>query len=102
MVSSSKPFFSSESSTNLICVSIHWGEEFLSIPSLSERDIAHAMVEAGADVESVNVGGMHHSAGKILLGKAIFLDNADKESLRRLRDNNRYGRSNSCSPRNHQ
>jgi poly-gamma-glutamate synthesis protein (capsule biosynthesis protein) len=39
-----------------VCVSIHWGEEFLPIPSPEERRIAHAMVDAGA---SVVVG--HHS-----------------------------------------
>lgn len=33
-----------------VCVSIHWGEEFLPIPSPDERRIARAMIDAGAGV----------------------------------------------------
>jgi hypothetical protein len=29
---------------------VHWGEEFVPIPSPSERGIAHAMIEAGAGI----------------------------------------------------
>lgn len=42
-------------------------------------------LEAGVPVPRVNVGGMHHSAGKVQLGRAIFLDDADREALRAIR-----------------
>lgn len=35
---------------DLVCVSVHWGEEFLPIASPWERGIAHAMIDAGAAV----------------------------------------------------
>ncbi len=35
---------------DLVCVSIHWGEEFIVIPSEEEKDLARAMLEAGAAV----------------------------------------------------
>ena len=38
------------SRADLVCVSIHWGEEFILIPCPPEREIARAMVEAGAGV----------------------------------------------------
>ena len=36
--------------SDLVCVSIHWGEEFLTIPGPQEKEIARAMIEAGASV----------------------------------------------------
>lgn len=36
--------------SDLVCVSMHWGEEFLPIANPWEREIAHAMIEAGAAV----------------------------------------------------
>lgn len=36
--------------SDFICVSIHWGEEFIAIPSSWERKIAREMIDEGADV----------------------------------------------------
>lgn len=33
-----------------VCVSIHWGEEFVSGPSPSEREMARALIDAGATI----------------------------------------------------
>ena len=35
---------------NVIIVSLHWGEEYSPTPSVDEREIAHALVDAGADL----------------------------------------------------
>ncbi len=40
-----------------------------------------ALIEGGAGFESVNVGGMHYEAGRVQLGKAIFLGRSDLEAL---------------------
>ena len=45
---------------------------------------ALALVRAGVRVESVNVGGLHYAAGRMQLGKAIFLDEADRRALREI------------------
>jgi mannose/fructose/N-acetylgalactosamine-specific phosphotransferase system component IIB len=45
---------------------------------------ALALLERGARFSSVNVGGLHYSAGKIQLGKAIFLSEADRAALREI------------------
>lgn len=42
------------------------------------------MVEAGADITSVNVGGMCYKHGKILITGAISVDQQDVESFRKL------------------
>lgn len=39
------------------------------------------LVEAGVPVSSVNVGGLHYTAGRVQLGKAIFLSEDDKAAL---------------------
>lgn len=63
---------------DLVCVSIHWGEEFLLIPHPDERTIAHAMIDAGAgvvvghhphvlrEVESYNNGVIAYSLGNFI------------------------------------
>ena len=43
-----------------------------------------ALVEAGVSVATVNVGGMHHAAGRVQLGKAIFIGKADAKALESL------------------
>lgn len=43
-----------------------------------------ALHEAGVPFNSVNVGGLHFAAGTIQLGKAIFLDEEDMDSLEAL------------------
>lgn len=42
------------------------------------------LLEGGAAISTVNVGGLHHTAGKVQLGKAIFLSEADKDALRQI------------------
>jgi mannose/fructose/N-acetylgalactosamine-specific phosphotransferase system component IIB len=42
------------------------------------------LLEAGASFSTVNVGGLHYTAGKVQLGKAIFLSEYDKEALRQI------------------
>lgn len=42
---------------------------------------ALALLEAGLAVTRVNVGGLHYTAGKVQLGKALFLDAADRQAL---------------------
>lgn len=42
---------------------------------------ALALIEAGLPVAKVNVGGLHYTAGKVQLGKALFLDAGDRQAL---------------------
>lgn len=44
------------------------------------------LLEAGAPVSEINVGGLHYTAGRVQLGKAIFLSEDDKTALRRIAD----------------
>ena len=43
-----------------------------------------ALLEAGAGFSVVNVGGLHYTAGKVQLGKAIFLSAEDVAALRAI------------------
>lgn len=43
-----------------------------------------ALVQAGAAVGSVNVGGLHYSAGRVQLGRVIFLNDEDRFALKEL------------------
>jgi len=45
---------------------------------------ALALVEKGLGVDRVNVGGLHHTVGKVQLGRALFLDEKDRLALRAL------------------
>ncbi|MBI5883998.1 MAG: PTS sugar transporter subunit IIB [Elusimicrobia bacterium] len=42
------------------------------------------LLDRGVSVKTVNVGGMHYSAGKIQLGKAIFLSDEDRSALEEI------------------
>jgi mannose/fructose/N-acetylgalactosamine-specific phosphotransferase system component IIB len=42
------------------------------------------LLDSGVCLESVNVGGLHYSAGKVQLGKATFLSQEDLEALREI------------------
>lgn len=42
------------------------------------------LIEGGVAVKEVNVGGLHYTAGRVQLGKAIFLSDDDKTALRSL------------------
>jgi len=45
---------------------------------------ALALVKAGLKVSSVNVGGMHHAVGRMMVGRAIFLADEDRRALKEL------------------
>ncbi|MFA6029993.1 MAG: PTS sugar transporter subunit IIB [Elusimicrobiota bacterium] len=40
-----------------------------------------ALLEGGARFDSVNVGGLHHAAGRVRIGRAIFISAADQAAL---------------------
>jgi len=42
------------------------------------------LLEAGLEVRRVNVGGLHHSVGKVQLGRALFLAEEDREALKAI------------------
>lgn len=42
------------------------------------------LLEKGVKMESVNVGGMHYSVGKMQIGRAVFLSEADIASLKKI------------------
>lgn len=46
---------------------------------------ALALVEKGLPVDRVNVGGLHHTVGKVQLGRALFLDEKDRLALKALK-----------------
>jgi PTS system mannose-specific IIB component len=39
------------------------------------------LIEGGVHIEEVNVGGLHYTAGRVQLGKAIFLSDDDRKAL---------------------
>lgn len=42
------------------------------------------LLEAGVPLKQVNVGGLHYTAGRIQLGRAIFLGAEDRRALKRI------------------
>lgn len=44
------------------------------------------LVEGGVAISDVNVGGLHYTAGRVQLGKAIFLSEEDKAALRGINE----------------
>ncbi|MBI3288135.1 MAG: PTS sugar transporter subunit IIB [Elusimicrobia bacterium] len=77
----------------LLIVSVSDAPEALASPQLASRRAlvlvpspaeALALVEKGLRVERINVGGLHYTVGKIQLGRAVFLDEKDREALRAL------------------
>jgi PTS system mannose-specific IIB component len=51
------------------------------VPGPSE---ALSLLEHGVAVDRVNVGGLHFTVGKVQLGRALFLNDADKKALRAI------------------
>lgn len=43
-----------------------------------------ALLSAGMGIEAVNIGGMHYSAGKMQIGRALFLSEEDSRNLREI------------------
>lgn len=57
------------------------GGAFLIVRDLSA---ARRLVEAGAAVETFNVGGLHYAPGKDKVGEYVYLDAADRADARAL------------------
>lgn len=51
------------------------------VPSPAE---ALALLKNGVVIERVNVGGLHYTVGKVQLGRALFLDEKDKDALKAI------------------
>jgi mannose/fructose/N-acetylgalactosamine-specific phosphotransferase system component IIB len=45
---------------------------------------ALALLEDGVKVDRVNVGGLHFTAGKVQLGRALYLDEKDRKALKAI------------------
>jgi mannose/fructose/N-acetylgalactosamine-specific phosphotransferase system component IIB len=45
---------------------------------------AHRLLELGVRFTELNVGGLHYTAGRVQLGKAIFLSPEDRDALRAI------------------
>lgn len=45
-----------------------------------------SLLDAGVVLSTVNVGGLHYAAGRVQLGKAIFLGEADLRDLKAIAD----------------
>lgn len=45
---------------------------------------ALSLLKAGLKAPSVNVGGMHYSVGRMMIGRAIFLAEEDRDALRAI------------------
>lgn len=45
---------------------------------------ALGLLEGGVRFSTLNVGGMHYSAGKVQLGRAIFLSDEDRRALKEI------------------
>lgn len=43
-----------------------------------------ALLERGVPLSAVNVGGMHYSAGRVQLGRVIYLSDHDRRALRAI------------------
>lgn len=81
-------------SVGLLVLSVAAAPAALKDPKLAARSAlvlvpgpaeALALVEKGLGVDRVNVGGLHHTVGKVQLGRALFLDEKDRLALRALK-----------------
>ena len=45
-----------------------------------------AVVDAGVPLDTVNVGSMAHSTGKVMVNKVLSMDEKDVETFEKLRD----------------
>jgi PTS system mannose-specific IIB component len=43
-------------------------------------------IEGGVDIKELNIGSMAHSVGKVVVNKAIAMDQKDVETLERLKE----------------
>jgi mannose/fructose/N-acetylgalactosamine-specific phosphotransferase system component IIB len=80
-------------SVGLLVAGLSEAAEALSSPQLAARRAlvlvpgpaeALALLQKGVGVDRVNVGGLHFTIGKVQLGRALFLDEKDKDALREI------------------
>lgn len=72
---------------NIIIVSIHWGEEYMSFPSKKQIDIAHNMIDCGARIilghhSHVYQGIEKYKDGTIAYGQGNFISDMFQEKSR--------------------
>jgi PTS system mannose-specific IIA component len=81
-------------SVGLLVLTVADAPAALSGPQMAKRSAlvlvpgpaeALALVEKGLGVDRVNVGGLHHTVGKVQLGRALFLDEKDRLALKALK-----------------
>ncbi len=63
--------------------SSRWKEDRVLVLAATPHDIV-SLVELGARIPSVNVGGMHFREGRVQVLKAVSLDDKDVEAFRKL------------------
>ena len=80
-------------SVGLLVLGVVAAAGVLSSPQMSARRalvlvsgpaVALALLKNGVVVDRVNVGGLHFTIGKVQLGRALFLDEKDKDALREI------------------
>ncbi|MFI5350858.1 MAG: PTS system mannose/fructose/N-acetylgalactosamine-transporter subunit IIB [Elusimicrobiota bacterium] len=80
-------------SVGLLVLGVAAAAEALSSPQMGARRVlvlvpgpaeALALLKKGVRVDRVNVGGLHFTVGKVQLGRALFLDEKDKDALREI------------------
>ena len=80
-------------SVGLLVLSVDAAAEALGAPRTAGRRIlilvpspaeALALLKDGVAVPRVNVGGLHYTVGKVQLGRALFLDEKDKDALKEI------------------
>ena len=81
------------STVGLLVLGINEAVHALSSPQMAARRAlvlvpgpaeALALLKKGVAVDRVNVGGLHFTIGKVQLGRALFLDEKDKDALREI------------------
>jgi mannose/fructose/N-acetylgalactosamine-specific phosphotransferase system component IIB len=81
-------------SVGLVVSTVAGGPAVLADPKLASRKAlvlvpgpseALALVESGVKLDRINVGGLHHTVGKVQLGRALFLDEKDRLALKALK-----------------
>ena len=80
-------------SVGLLVLGVSAAAEALAAPQMAARRVlilvpgpaeALALLKKGVAVDRVNVGGLHFTIGKVQLGRALFLDEKDKDALREI------------------
>ena len=80
-------------SVGLLVLGVAAAADALSSPQMAARRVlvlvpgpaeALALLKKGIVVDRINVGGLHFTIGKVQLGRALFLDEKDKNALREI------------------